>query len=175
MEKLKVTSPEQYGEIIERKQADQGELVPLPSGMVVRARRADMEGLALKGGLPMSLVRASQALGNSDEENELTPEQIEEGQKALIFMRELTRKNCLEPQIVYDETGEVVWQWSGGITHEVDTEDFKALAAWVRGEEIDSADSFRNRKERRASASQSRGKALRNKALSPVERVIAGS
>lgn len=159
-EELKVTSPEEYGVIIERKQADSGELITLPSGMVVRARRADMEGLALKGGLPMSLVRASQKLeGNS--ETEMTPEQIEEGAKALVFMREMTCKNCIEPQVIYDEAGEVVWRWPNGVTREIETEDFKALAAWVRGEEIDELDSFRpNRKQRRASASQSGRKAL---------------
>lgn len=177
MEELKVTSPEEYAAIVERKQAGCGEFVPLPSGIVVRARRADMEGMALKGGLPMSLVSASQALSESGEKKELTVEQIEEGQKALIFMRELTRKNCIEPQIVYDETGEVIWQWPNGATREIETEDFKALAAWVRGEEVDQLDSFRqpNRKTRRASASKSGGKTLRNKTLSPVERVIAGS
>lgn len=168
-EQLKVTSPEEYSEIIQRQQSNIGELVPLPSGMVVRARRADMEGIALKGGLPMSLVRASQVLAGGDEGKEPTVAEIEEGQKALSFMREMTRKSCIEPQVVYDETGEVVWCWSNGVTREIETEDFKALAAWVRGEEVDSTDSFRNRAQRRASAAQSRRKALRTAAVSVAE------
>src|ERR1041385_2978051 len=107
-QELKVTSPEEYGAIIDRKSTECGEMVTLPSGIVVRARRADMEGLALKGGLPMSLVRAAQSLADGESKHEFTPEEIEEGAKALIFVRELTRKNCLEPRIAYDEMGEVV-------------------------------------------------------------------
>lgn len=169
MKELKVTSPEEYGQIVERRTANEGELVPLPSGMVVRARRADLEGVALKGGLPMSLARAAQRLEDADENKELTAEEIEEGGKALIFMRELTRKNCIEPRIVYDEAGEVVWEWPSGDRREIDTNDFKALAAWVRGEERDALDTFPNRATRRASAAKSRGKALQSKPVATTE------
>lgn len=162
MEQLKVTSPEEYGEIIERR----GEMVQLPSGIVVRAYRADMEGAALKGGLPLSLVRAGQKLERIQSED-LSDKDLEEGEQAMIFFRETTRKHCLEPRIVY-ETGEVFWQWPSGVRHEIDEKDFKVLAAWVRGEEIDELDSFRqpDRKTRRALASKSVSKALRPE---PVE------
>lgn len=160
---LKVTSPEEYAEILKQRSASATELVPLPSGLVVRARRAKMEGMALKGGLPMSLLRAAGSLKAVTENPDPTPEQIEETQQALIFVRELTRKNCIEPTIVYDETGVVVWQWPNGTCLEIEDEDFEALVAWVQGEEVDETDSFRNRKERRALAAQSRSKALQPK------------
>lgn len=162
---LKVTSPEEYGAIIERR----GELVPLPSGIVVRAYRANMEGAALKGGLPLSLVRAGQKLDRLETED-LSDKDIEEAEKALIFFREMTRKHCLEPRIVY-ETEEVFWEWPSGSRHEIDEKDFSALAAWVRGEEIDELDSFRqpNRETRRASAAKSRSKALRTETVGSPE------
>lgn len=158
---LRVTSPEEYAEIVKQRSALAVELVPLPSGLVVRARRAKMEGMALKGGMPMSLLRAAEGLKAMGQDQDLTAEQIEETQQALIFLRELTRKNCIEPSIVYDEEGVVVWQWPNGTRLEIQDEDFEALVAWVQGEEVDSVDSFRNRTERRASAAQSRRKTLR--------------
>jgi hypothetical protein len=164
-EQLKVTSPEEYSAIIDRR----GELVPLPSGIVVRAYRMDMEGAALKGGLPLSLVRAGQKLEKIQSED-VSDKDLEEGEQAMIFFREMTRKHCLEPRIVY-ETGDVLWEWPSGVRHEVDEADFSALSAWVRGEEVDELDSFRqpNRKTRRASSSQSRRKTLRTAAIDVAE------
>lgn len=176
---LKVTSPEEYAGIVERKQ-DAGELIKLPSGMVVRARRADMEGLALVGALPMSLVNA--AMGRKGDEaaaGEMSQEEIEEGQKTLIFMRETVRANVLEPRLVYGETFGVVWEWRQEAelepavytTHRpVLTEDFKYLFSWVTGQEgADGLDKFRNRAERRASAAQSRRGKVRPAPVTVVE------
>lgn len=139
-DELRVTTPEEYAEIIKGR----SELVPLPSGLVVRARRARMEGMALKGGLPMSLLRAAGSMKAVMENPEPTPEQIEETNQGLIFFRELVRKNCLEPSIVYDEAGIVVWEWPNKTRLEIEDDDFETLAAWVRGEEVDSVDSFRS-------------------------------
>ncbi len=166
---LRVTTPEEYVEIVKQRSSLTTELVPLPSGLVVRARRAKMEGMALKGGMPMSLLRAAEGLKAMGQDQDLTPEQIEETQQALIFLRELVRKNCVEPSIVYDEEGVVVWQWPNGTRLEIEDEDFEALVAWVQGEEVDSVDSFRNRKERRALAAKSGRKALRNRSMGTTE------
>lgn len=157
-EELKVTSPEEYDAI------PIGELVPLPSGMVVRAKRSSMEGMALKGALPMSLMKAGKALDSLSQGKDVSEEDIERGNEATIFFRELTRKNCIEPKIVY-ENEEVSWLWPNGVKREIQDQDFSALASWVRGEEVDELDSFRNRKERRASAAQSRGKALQSESV----------
>lgn len=165
-EELKVTSPEEYAEIVKHR----AELVPLPSGLVIRARRTNMEGMALKGGLPMSLVGAAGSLRAVTENPEPTPEQIEETQKALIFIRELVRKNCIEPIIVYDgEEGVVLWQWPSGTRLEVEDDDFAVLVAWIQGEEVDAHDSFRNREEGRAFAAQSRRKALRSEPVATTQ------
>lgn len=163
---LKVTTPEEYAEIVKLR----SELMELPSGLVVRARRAKMEGMALKGSLPMSLVRAAGGLqAVIAQDSNPTPEQIEETQKAFIFLRELVRKNCIEPVIVYDEEGVVQWQWPNGMRLEIEDDDFEMLVAWVQGEEVDETDSFRNRKERRALAAQSRGQTLQSGPVEVVE------
>jgi hypothetical protein len=164
-EQLKVTSPEEYAEIVKLRT----ELVPLPSGLVVRARRMNMDGRALKGGLPMSLLRAAGSLKAVTENPDPTPEQIEETQQALIFVRELARKSCVEPAIVYDDEGIVVWMWPNGTRLDIEDDDFAALVAWVQGEEVDAHDSFRNRAERRASAAQSRRTALRSESVDAAE------
>lgn len=165
-QELKVTTPDQYRAIMDRR----GELVPLPSGIVVRAYRADMEGAALKGGLPLSLVRAGRKLESLASPDDMSDKDIEEADKALVFFREMTRKHCLEPRIVYD-SGEVFWEWASGERLEMEERDLKALAAWIRGEEVDELDSFRqpNRQARRALAAKSRGKTLQPQ---PVE--VAG-
>lgn len=147
---LRVTTPEEYARIVKSR----AELVPLPSGLVVRARRARMEGMALKGGVPMSLLRAAGSMKAVMENPNPTQEQIEETNQGLIFFRELVRKNCLEPLIVYDDQAVVVWQWSDGTRLEIEDDDFEVLAAWVRGEEVDQIDSFRERTASRASADQ---------------------
>lgn len=165
---LRVTTPEEYAEIVKQRT----ELVPLPSGLVIRARRVNMEGMALKGGLPMSLVSAAGSLKSVTENPDPTPEQIEETQKALIFLRELTRKNCIEPVLVYEGQGDegvVMWQWPNGTRLEVEDDDFAALVEWIQGEEVDNLDSFRNRKERRALAAKSRRQTLRTKTVESTE------
>lgn len=163
---LRVTTPQEYAQIVKGR----SELVPLPSGLVVRARRVKMEGMALKGGLPMSLLRAAGSIKMvSQNPEDSTPEQIEETQNALIFLRELTRKNCLEPVIVYDEERVVLWQWPDGTRLEIEDDDFEALAAWIRGEEVDSIDSFRNRTQGRASADQFDGATPQSEPMAIIE------
>ena len=162
---LTVTTLEEYAEIVKGR----AELVPLPSGLVVRAKRARMEGMALKGGVPMSLLRAAGSMRAMIESPDPTPEQIEETNQGLIFFREMTRKSCLEPTIVYDEQGVVVWQWPNGTRLEIEDDDFEALTAWVRGEEIDETDSFRSRTDRRASAGESDSQTLQHEPVDAPE------
>lgn len=137
---LRVTTAEEYAEIVKNR----AELVPLPSGLVVRARRVKMEGMALKGGVPTSLLRAASIMKVVADNSDLTLEQVEQTNEGLIFFRELTRKNCLEPIIVYDDEQVPVWQWPSGTRLEIEDDDFEVLAAWVRGEEVDELDSFRS-------------------------------
>jgi len=166
MEELKVTSPEEYEQILDKR----FEFVRLRSGMVVRARRANMEGLALKGGIPLSLVASVQEVkarhGEGASDADLPPDKAEEGQ---AFMQKLVMKHCLEPEIVYSASGELAWQWPNGTQKDADEGDLDELAAWIRGEEKDEVDTFRNRKERRASTAQSRRAALRPETVETAE------
>lgn len=163
---LRVTTPDEYAQIVKGR----SELVRLPSGLVVRARRAKMEGMALKGGVPMSLLRAAGSMKAVMETSDPTPEQIEQTNQGLIFFRELTRKNCLEPSIVYDDEGIPVWQWPDGKRLEIEDDDFEALAAWVRGEEVDAIDSFRSRTGNGASTDQPNRETLQPQPVATAER-----
>jgi hypothetical protein len=172
MEELKVTSPEEYAEKARQANAndDAGFLHRLKkTGAVVRLRRVDMEKKALVGALPMSLVAAATGKGSEGRTVEQikanpTPEEIEKGNNNLIFMRQMVVENCLEPSIRYFEgIGVYFVNAKGEQVAKVDEDDFEEMLAVISGEAgADSLDSFRNRKERRASASQSRGKALQH-------------
>lgn len=186
-EQLKVTSPEEYAAlvkpIVEAERTDPGELVTLPkTGAVVRLRRADLEGEALTGGLPMSLVAAAQGVSEDDEteENvepkETTPEEDAENVKALIFIRQTVVENCLEPEIGQDVAGRVCFMAEGRAIARVHKDDFMFMFAWISGQEgNDGIKKFRNRKERRASAAKSHSKRLRPRSVGATERQPASA
>jgi hypothetical protein len=120
-------------------------------------------------------VRAGQKLENLQSGNleNLTDKDLEEADKALAFFRGMAQRHCLEPRIVYEsgeslEDSKVFWEWSTDERLEMEEGDLKYLAAWIRGEEVDEVDSFRqpNRQTRRALAAQSRGQTLQPQ---PVE------
>jgi hypothetical protein len=173
MEQLKVTSAEEYAVKAEQANAtdDAGFLHKLKkTGAVVRLRRVDMEALAMVGSLPMSLVAAATARqGDSQdvEERDPTPEEIERGNTNLIFMRQMVVENCLEPRIQYVEgVGVYFVNAQGKQVARVDKDDFMEMFEVISGEEgTDGLSSFRNRKERRASAAKSRGKTLRTESV----------
>lgn len=181
MSELKVTSPEEYAEKAKQANADanQGFLHTLKkTGAVVRLRHVDMEALAVVGALPMSLVRA--ATGDLEEINQKietakkkmpTPEEIEEGNNNLIFIRQMVVENCLEPTIRYFEgVGVFFVNEAGKQVARVDKDDFMEMFAVISGEEgAEGFDKFRNRKTRRASAAKSRGEALLDKAIDAAE------
>jgi hypothetical protein len=166
---LKVTSPEEYAALSREasEKDDAGELVELPkTKAIVRMRRADMEGLALVGAIPMSLVSAAQ--GEKSEAGEKaksqpTPEEVEQGAQSLVFMRQTVVENCLEPRIGFDEAGVVSFlNGAGKAVARVHKDDFLFMFDWISGQEgSDGLKSFRNRQERRASASQSRRRKVR--------------
>lgn len=189
-EQLKVTSLAEIAKktkaILESEATDPGELVRLPkTGIVVRLRRTDMEGEALTGGLPLSLVRAARDVAddNNDEDEEKkatrqpTAEEDEENAKALIFFRQMVVENCLEPKIGQDVAGRVCFLGKDNrAVARVHKTDFLFMFQWISGQEgNDGMEKFRNRKTRRASAAKSNRKALRDTSKSPIERVIAES
>lgn len=166
MEELKVTSPEEITkktkEIFEAEATDPGELVTLPkTKIIVRLRRADIQGDALTGGLPLSLVAA--AMDDKTEEEEMTPELIKEASRGMIFMRLTVTENCLEPHIGFDLAGRVSFlNGSGQAIARVHKEDFQYMFAFITGQEARAAlENFRDRKTRRAIASSAGRKKLR--------------
>jgi hypothetical protein len=172
-EKLKVTSPEEYAEKAREASADEskGFLHQLKkTGAVVRLRHVDMEALAIVGSLPMSLVAAATAKDEESNEEQSkakkapTAEEIEAGNNNLIFIRQMVVENCLEPSIRYIEgVGVFFVNAKGEQVTRVDKDDFMEMFAVISGEEgADGLDKFRSRAERRASASQSRRKALQS-------------
>jgi hypothetical protein len=139
-----------------------------------------MEALAFVGSLPMSLVSAAIADREQTDEDEIekadpTPEEIERGNNNLIFIRQMVVENCLEPSIRYFEGIGVFFVNSAGeqVTR-VDKDDFMEMFAVISGEEgADDLKPFRNRKTRRASAAQSRGKNVRTRSVGTAERQSA--
>jgi hypothetical protein len=182
MEELKVTSPEEYA--VKAQQASAGDTAGFlhqlkKTGAVVRLRRVNMEKRALVGSLPMSLVQAATAKETPEDQTktvieraaELTPEEIEQGQNNLIFLRQMVGVNCLEPSIRYFEgVGVYFINANNQQVAKVDEDDFEEMLAVICGEDgADGLAHFRNRKERRASAAKSRGKTLRAKAVESTE------
>jgi hypothetical protein len=177
-ETLEVTSPEEYA--VKAQQANASESAGFlhtlkKTGAVVRLRHVDMEALAVVGSLPMSLVAAA-TRKDEDEQDESkqkrkknpTPEEIEAGNNNLIFIRQMVVENCLEPRIRYFEgVGVYFINAQGEQVARLDKDDFMEMFAVISGEEgADGLDSFRgNRRQRRASASQSRRKALQSESV----------
>lgn len=184
---LKVTSPEEYAEKARQANADDnaGFLHKLKkTGAVVRLRHVDMEALAVVGSLPMSLVAAATAKDEKGNDSKAkkkktppTPEEVERGNNNLIFIRQMVVENCLEPSIRYFEGDGVYFiNAAGKQVTKVDKDDFMEMFAVISGEEgADGKDSFRNRQERRASTSRSRGKTLRSKTVAATEREPASA
>jgi hypothetical protein len=178
MKELKVTSPEEYAEKAQQANATEsvGFLHKLKkTGAVVRLRHVDMEALALVGSLPMSLVAAATRIEPETNEKKtnkkFSTEEIEEGNKTLIFIRQMVVENCLEPPIRYEEGVGVFFvdAKSKPVTR-VDKDDFMEMFAVISGEEgADGVETFRNRKTRRASAAKSRSKTLRTETVDAAE------
>jgi hypothetical protein len=164
-EQLKVTSPEEYAALSQeaRGKEDKGFLHKLKkTGAVVRLRHVDMEALAMVGALPMSLVALVTGGGNLKVED-MTPEQLEDGAKALVMMRMMVVENCLEPAIRHEEGVGVFFVGSNGKpAARVDKDDFKEMFAVISGQEgNDGLERFPNRHARRASTRKSRGGKVR--------------
>lgn len=184
-EQLKVSSAEEIAEktkaVTQAEATDPGEIVTLPkTGIMVRLRRTDMEGEALTGGLPLSLVQAARGVveggddGDKGDENPraTTPEEDEQNVKALIFFRQMVIENCLEPKVGQDLAGRVCFLGKDNrAIDRIHKADFLFMFEWITGQKgNDGLDKFRNRAQRRASASKSRGKGLRPRSVGTTER-----
>jgi hypothetical protein len=175
VEQLKVSSAEEIAtkmkelfdaEAAEKKK-DIGELVPLPkSGLVVRMRRKNMDEDVLTA-LPLGLVVAMQGRDSTDGDTpdaELSPEDLKENARGLIYFRETVTENCLEPRVAKDGAGRVCFVdlETGKVLGRIHPDDFLFMFEWITGQKgNDGLEKFRNRAQRRASTTKSRGKTLR--------------
>lgn len=183
IEELKVTSPEEYAKKAEAVRAvDTSFLHKLKkTGAVVRLRRVDMQALSLIGAVPMSMVKGAIELAEGDGEDEEkeqpkdlkpTPQKIKDGNSNLIFLRQTVVENCLEPRIAHEEGIGVFFVGANGKpVARVDPDDFTEMFNVITGiGGADGLDSFRNRKERRASTAKLRSGKVRTRSVSTANK-----
>jgi hypothetical protein len=168
---LEVTKPEDYGRI----ETDKGELVQMPSGAVFRLRHANVQDMALIGEVPQSLVSVGLAAWRKQGKviaPESTPAEVEpeDALQTVIFARQVVIENCLEPRLGYNEAGVVsLLDDKAEPVTKIKPGDLTHAFLWIthqQGVTLPAGLSrFRNRQERRATASQSRRKKLRPAAV----------
>lgn len=172
-QELKVTKPEDYGNI----KTDKGELVQMPSGAVFRLRHANVQEMALIGEVPQSLVsvglEAWRKQGSIPDAQKTVPTEVEpeEALQTVIFARQVVIENCLEPRLGYNEAGVVsLLNAQGEPVTKIKPGDLTHAFLWIthqQGVTLPAGLSrFRNRQERRASASKSSGKKLQPASVS---------
>jgi hypothetical protein len=161
-----VTSAEAYAQL--ESPDDEIAVVPMPSGARFKMRRADVQGMALVGVLPQSLVNqglaAWQKQGKFKGAEDLT-KQIEtsiqeqppeETIELLIFYRQIVVDNVLQPRIGYSDAGVVsLLNGAGKPVAAVQERDFRYAFKWItrqEGKEAPGLSKFREGHERGATA-----------------------
>lgn len=155
---LKVTSAEDYAQI--ESPADEIGLVPMPSSAVFKMRRVDLQGLALIGALPQSLVNTAFAAwkrqGKTEAVVEALTEKIsqqdrDETVNQLIMMRQTVVENVLEPRIGYEAGAVCLLNAQGVPMARMKKEDFTYAYRWItrqEGVKAPGLESFREGSER---------------------------
>lgn len=173
--KLQATDAEAYAQI--ESPEDEIALVPMPSGAVFKMRRADIQGMAMVGVLPQSLVNQGLAAwkkqgkvketqdGATDEVEKLILEQpIEETVELLIFYRQIVVDNVLQPRIGYSESGVVsLLNQQGKPVAKLQERDFRYAFKWItrqEGKEAPGLSKFREGPERGTVAAGADGAGL---------------
>lgn len=178
-EQLKITTAEEYAALSDN--ADKGELVRMPSGAVFRLRRIDVQGLALIGELPLSLVteginawkeQGKIAAGENSSESEVKDVDADKAIENLIFLRQTVVDNCLEPRMGFSETGVVsLLDVNGKAIAKLKKKDFVYAWKWItsqEGVEAGRLGNFPNRQARRTADAGARRKKLRNAPIVPA-------
>lgn len=180
---LEVTSAEQYAQL--ESPDDEIEIVPMPSGANWKMRRADIQGMALVGVLPQSLVNqglaAWQKQGKvktadklSEEiESAIQEQPPEETIELLIFYRQIVVDNVLAPKIGYSESGVVsLFNDAGKSIAKVQERDFRYAFQWItrqEGKEAAGLNKFRARQERGTTTTGDDSTEQRDESVIPVE------
>lgn len=140
-----VTSAEDYARL--ESPTDEIAVVPMPSGARFRMRRADIQGMALVGVLPQSLVNQGLSAWRKQGKVKATDltEEIEAGIRdqspeetveLLVFYRQIVVDNVLEPRIGYSEGGVVsLFNRDGKPIAQVQERDFRYAFQWITRQE----------------------------------------
>lgn len=181
-EELQVTDAESYAQL--ESPDDEIEVVPMPSGARFKMRRADIEGMALVGVLPQSLV--NQGLAAWKKQGKLKDESLtkeiesaildqppEETVALLIFYRQIVVDNVLQPRIGYSDAGVVsLLNSAGKSVAKVQERDFRYAFKWItrqEGKEASGLSKFREGQERGTSTTSADGEKLGDESIVAVE------
>jgi hypothetical protein len=182
MAEEKVTSAEEYARL--ETPADEIEIVPMPSGARFKMRRADIQGMALVGVLPQSLVntgleawkKQGKVKGtdlSEDIETSIREQPPEETVELLIFYRQIVVDNVLEPRIGYSESGVVsLFTAAGKPFAAVQERDFRFAFKWItrqEGKEAAGLNKFREGRERGTATVGDGGAELGRESIDTVE------
>lgn len=179
---LEITSAEQYAQL--ESPDDEVEIVPMPSGAKFKMRRADVQGMAMVGVLPQSLV--SQGLAawqkqgkvkaadlSKEIESAIQDQPPEETIELLIFYRQIVVDNVLAPRIGYSPAGVVsLLNEQGKPIAKVQERDFRYAFKWItrqEGKEAPGLNKFREGSERGVAATGADGTRRRSENISSVE------
>lgn len=161
---LEVTDPEAYAQL--ESPDDEIEVVPMPSGARFRMRRADIQGMAMVGVLPQSLVNQGLAAWKTqgkvkteapkdpvkEAESFIQELPVEETEQLLIFYRQIVVDNVLQPRIGYSDSGVVsLLNKEGKPVAKVQERDFRFAFRWItrqEGKEAPGLSKFREGHER---------------------------
>jgi len=165
-----VTSAESYAQL--ESPDDEIAIVPMPSGARFKMRRADIQGMALVGVLPQSLVNQGLAAwqkqgkvkgGDLTKEIEtaIQEQPPEETVELLIFYRQIVVDNVLQPRIGYSDAGVVsLLNADGKPVAKVQERDFRYAFKWItrqEGKEAPGLSRFREGHERGVAAAGADG------------------
>lgn len=182
---LEVTSAEEYARL--ESVEDEIEIVPMPSGANWKIRRADIQGMAMVGVLPQSLVNQGLAAwkkqgkvkdGPKEDptkeiESFIMDQPLEETAELLIFYRQIVVDNVLQPRIGYSESGVVsLLSSEGKPIAKVQERDFRYAFKWItrqEGKEAPGLSKFREGHERGITTAGPDGKEQRDERVIPVE------
>lgn len=178
---LEVTSAEEYARL--ESTEDEIEIVPMPSGANWKIRRADIQGMAMVGVLPQSLVNQGLAAwkkqgkvkdGPKEDptkeiESFIMDQSLEETAELLIFYRQIVVDNVLQPRIGYSESGVVsLLSSEGKPIAKVQERDFRYAFKWItrqEGKEAPGLSKFREGHERGITTAGSDGTGLGDAAV----------
>jgi hypothetical protein len=179
---LDVTSAEDYARL--ESPTDEIEVVPMPSGARFKMRRADIQGMAMVGILPQSLVNLGLSAWKKqgklkadtvaqEVETSILDMPHEESIQLMIFYRQIVVDNVLAPRIGFSAAGVVsLLNDAGQPIAAVQKRDFQYAFQWItrqEGKEAPGLSTFREGREGRTAPVSVDGAELGDAVVGAVE------